>query len=637
MLQESLHQQFGFRHFLKGQEEVVRRVLASESAVAIFPTGAGKSLCYQLPALHLPGITLVVSPLLSLMKDQLDFLVSKNVPAVKLDSTMTREDYVATLQAAKKGDVKILMISVERFKNEQFRLNLSKLNISLLVVDEAHCISEWGHNFRPDYLKIPTYQKEFDIRQVLLLTATATPQVTDDMCRRFDIPKKNVFTTGFFRKNLCLRVVPTIEEEKTKVLIDALSEPPLGPSIVYVIRQRTAERVSEILSDKGFNAAPYHAGMKSEEREAIQNRFMAGRLEIVVATIAFGMGIDKRDIRKVVHYDLPKSIEGYSQEIGRAGRDGNQSVCSVLGNQGSVPVLENFVYGDTPERGGLQHALKMIKSCSEGLLEIRLFELSHDADIRMLPLKTLLVYLEIENIIKPKYVYFENYPFKFIKAEDEIVECFKGERKQFIQTLFAQSKKGRVWTHPDIEAIMSTTGSGRERVLTALDYFNEKGWVELRPKSSVEVFEVLNSDFDVSDTTNWLFDLFTSRESFEVKRIKQMIRFFEESSCLADGLSTYFGETLNHPCGVCSACQAMEPIRLPSVEYRSLAELDFDSICEPLFDNIDPFASKTLITRFLCGINTPNLSKKKAKTVKNFGRLAAYPYRVVLNWVDENK
>jgi len=208
MLQKSLREKFGFQHFLAGQQEIIQRVLASESAVAIFPTGAGKSLCYQLPAIHLAGLTLVVSPLLSLMKDQVDFLVSKTIPAVKLDSGMTREEYQTSLQAARDGKIKILMISVERFKNERFRLQLGRMDISLMVVDEAHCISEWGHNFRPDYLKLPIYQQEFNIPQVLLLTATATPKVTGDMCRKFGIPKENVFITGFFRENLQLRIVP---------------------------------------------------------------------------------------------------------------------------------------------------------------------------------------------------------------------------------------------------------------------------------------------------------------------------------------------------------------------------------------------------------------------------------------------
>ncbi len=633
MLRESLKARFGFQNFLQGQQEVIQRVLAYESAVAIFPTGAGKSLCYQLPALHLPGITLVVSPLLSLMKDQVEFLESKNIPGVKLDSNMTREDYLNTLQAARDGKVKILMISVERFKNERFRLQLGRMNISLMVVDEAHCISEWGHNFRPDYLKIPTYQREFKIPQVLLLTATATPKVTKDMCRKFGIPEKNVFATGFFRKNLHLRVIPAPSETKPETLIDTLSQPPSGPSIVYVIQQKTAESVSKMLCGKGFNAAAYHAGMKSEQRDGIQNKFMHDRLDIVVATIAFGMGIDKCNIRKVVHYDLPKSIESYSQEIGRAGRDRKPAVCSVLGDRSCVPVLENYAYGDTPEKQGLRQVLKKVKSCAGHPLEIRLYELSNETDIRVLPLKTLLVYLEIKGIIKPKYVFFENYPFKLIQSEEGIVGHFSGDRKAFVEAIFANATTARIWTRPDIEAIVSTTGSQRQRVIAALDYFDEKGWIELQPKSSIEVFNVVNPDFDIHETADWLLDLFTSRESLEVQRIREMIALFESPSCLATGLSAYFGENLSQPCGICSACQSRSPISLPGMDAPSMEGLDFDTAVKPLYDKFTTPVSTTLVTRFLCGINTPKLAKARARTMKGFGCLSAHKYAQVNRWV----
>ena len=189
MLKKQLQKHFGFNTFLNGQEAVIGKVLEGQSAAAIFPTGAGKSLCYQLPAMLLPGMTLVVSPLLSLMKDQLDFLQGNDIPAARLDSTLAKSEYNAILESAKNGELKILMIAVERFKNERFRSQLQKMDVSLLVVDEAHCISEWGHNFRPEYLKLPAYQKEFGIKQTLLLTATATTQVRDDMCAKFNIPR----------------------------------------------------------------------------------------------------------------------------------------------------------------------------------------------------------------------------------------------------------------------------------------------------------------------------------------------------------------------------------------------------------------------------------------------------------------
>ncbi|MBE0501970.1 MAG: ATP-dependent DNA helicase RecQ, partial [Desulfuromonadales bacterium] len=371
MLENELQKYFGFSTFRTGQEAVISKIAAQQSAVAIFPTGAGKSLCYQLPAMLLPHMTLVVSPLLALMKDQIDSLVQHRIPAARLDSTLSTDEYDHILAKARNGTLKILMISVERFKNERFRAQLQKMNISLLVVDEAHCISEWGHNFRPDYLKLPVYRKQFGIQQVLLLTATATEQVIADMCVKFEVPGENVTITGFYRPNLFLQVTPTPESQKQVYLHQRIQESPSDPSIVYVTLQKTAERVSDSLRAHGIRSLPYHAGMAAEERERIQNEFLAGEIDCVVATIAFGMGIDKKNIRRVIHYDLPKSIENYSQEIGRSGRDGQPSFCEVLANRDNISVLENFIYGDTPENQAINKLLQIIQHHQDPVWEIK--------------------------------------------------------------------------------------------------------------------------------------------------------------------------------------------------------------------------------------------------------------------------
>jgi len=623
----SLKRYFGFDRFLYGQKDVISNIVAGESAAAIFPTGAGKSLCYQLSAMHLPGITLVVSPLLSLMKDQIEFLKSKQIPAAKLDSGISREEYQATLQDGVQNRIKILMVSVERFKNERFRNQLSRMNVSLLVVDEAHCISEWGHNFRPDYLKIPTYQAEFNIPQVLLLTATATPKVIEDMCKKFRISRRNVIVTGFYRKNLHLKVEGTPEVGKRQALVETLNKEPIGPSIVYVTLQKTAETIAQHLVSKGLEARAYHAGMKTDLREEVQNQFMHGHLNTVVATIAFGMGIDKRNIRKVVHYDLPKSIENYSQEIGRAGRDGLVSICTLLGNRSDVPVLENFVYGDTPEVSGIRTVLEVILKNDANMFELRSYQLSMEADIRLLPLKTLLVYLEMEGILKPRHTYFEDYPFKLLKPEKEIIEFFSGERKNFVDTIFRHTHKKKVWSYPKISEMVDASRSNRARVLAALEYFDEKKWIELKPKSSIEVFEVLNRNFDIDEATKRLANLFRNKETMNVERIHKMISLFESRGCLAMKLSKHFGENISQPCGNCSYCLLRNPSTLPSEPLPVISKSDVEKYLRELRDVSDVSISDDLAVRFLCGITTPKLIQLKAKQLNGFGRLAKYPYK----------
>ncbi len=463
MIPSLLTRHFGFSSLRPGQEAVINRIVAGQSAIAIFPTGSGKSLCYQLPALALPHLTLVISPLIALMHDQLAFLKSKGISAATLDSSQSPEESRQVMQQALAGQIKILMISVERLKNERFRRFIQQVPLSLLVVDEAHCISEWGHNFRPDYLKLPDYRQELQIPQVLLLTATATPAVIGDMQAKFAIEPQGVVVTGFYRPNLDLSVIPMLPEARSEWLCQTLAQSQGAPTIVYVTLQHTAEECAEVLARQGINARAYHAGLDAALRSQIQLDFMSGKVDCIVATIAFGMGIDKADIRQVIHYDLPKSIENYSQEIGRAGRDGKPSRCIVLANQSQLPVLENFVYGDTPDLNAIVQLLGQIRQ-SGPEWEFTLLRLSNDTNIRQLPLKTLLVYLEMAGIITPAYSYYADYRFKFVLEKRDILARFNPERRQFLEQLFACAPLARSWCTMDFDALwQSYQGSGNAR------------------------------------------------------------------------------------------------------------------------------------------------------------------------------
>lgn len=634
-----LQQYFGFSSFRPGQSEVVQAIAEGRSAAAIFPTGSGKSLCYQLSALHLPHLTLVVSPLLALMQDQLAFLAEKGIPAASIDSTQSREDTVKIMNGVRAGQIKILMVSVERLNNERFRHFMSQLPISLLVVDEAHCISEWGHNFRPDYLKLPQYRQTFNINQTLLLTATATPQVIKDMGQKFGINSDDVILTGFYRPNLNLAVQGVKTDDKIDCLSQWLTARSQQAGIVYVTLQQTAEQVAEQLRQRNIPAQAYHAGMDSERRQAIQQQFMAGKLGIIVATIAFGMGIDKSDIRFVAHYDLPKSIENYAQEIGRAGRDGQPSDCLVLANGDNLNTLENFVYGDTPELSAIHYILNdILQSVTQDAhqWEVVLNSLSNQSNIRPLSLKTLLVYLEIFDIIKPVYSYFAEYKYKLLQPQEEVVSRFKGERQAFVKAIFESSDKARTWATVNFDQLNNQYPSERSRAITALGYLDEQGLIELQTKQMTQVYEVLNPHVDSASLARSLDERFRTKEQSEIKRIHQLVEFFTSDQCLSRQLAAYFADhQLQVDCGHCSVCSGQPATLPPTPSLMPLEQHDFDRLSQGIVAKLGDMATAVLISRFLCGLTTPVFTRLKARSLPGFAALEQYRFAEVIAWVKE--
>lgn len=632
-LLQTLQSVFGFDSLRQGQQPVIESVMNGYSAAAIFPTGSGKSLCYQLPATMLPNLTLVISPLLALMKDQLSFLQNKGIAAASIDSSQSREEAQRVMVGVKNGEIKILMISVERLKNERFREFIRQVPISLMVVDEAHCISEWGHNFRPDYLKLPQYQRELNIPQTLLLTATATPAVIEDMKNKFDIASDHITVTGFYRSNLDISVIPCEESEKQTQLNTIVAAAPKLPTIVYVTQQQTAEQVAKSLIHIGVNAHAYHAGMKSEVREQIQQQFMVGQIDCIVATIAFGMGVDKSDIRRVIHFDLPKSIENYAQEIGRAGRDGQRSECILLGNTSGLTVLENFVFGDTPERSSISYVLGQIKE-HQPQWEVVPLRLSRESNIRQLPLKTLLVYLELAKVIEAKFSYFAEYRFKFLQDQQFIVNQFQGERREFVEAIFTCSTKAKVWCQVDLDALWMHYHSERSRVVAALDYFHQNGWVELESKQLTDVYSVLPETQNIEDITQHLYELFQSKERKDIDRIHAMLGLFQSSDCLSHQLASYFADH-NAPahCGHCSVCRGQRAVFPPRIYDQPEPAVASAWIAE--FVQLSPSAiSNEAIARFLCGISTPLISQLKASKLSGYGALANVSFEQVLQLVE---
>ncbi|MCG7638115.1 MULTISPECIES: ATP-dependent DNA helicase RecQ [unclassified Alteromonas] len=654
-----LQQLFGFSAFREGQKEAVDSLLSGHSTLAIFPTGSGKSLCYQFVATQLPHLTLVVSPLLALMKDQLEFLHSKGIAAASIDSTLTPEQNKQVMNDVRSGQCKILMVSVERFKNERFRQFIESVQVSMLVVDEAHCISEWGHNFRPDYLKLPAYQKELNIPLVLLLTATATKKVKEDMAARFAIAPTSIIQTGFYRPNLNLFVRPVLEPNKNQALIDEIQKQQ-GAGIVYVTLQKSAEEVAQFLQQQGFDAKAYHAGLDSNVRQGIQQDFMHNKLQVVVATIAFGMGIDKSDIRFVIHYDLPKSIENYSQEIGRGGRDGKAANCTVLANLDGLVTIENFVYGDTPDESAIQRVIDDIKSQAPDeknsavqndrsihgdsnlfQWETQINSLSGASNIRQLPLKTLLVQLELANVIRPLYAYFAEYKFRFISDKAAILSMFSEERARFLDAVFTHSNMKKVWGVVDFDSIYQHYGAERSRVVAALEYLHEHNHIELASRLITDVYRVNNELLQDGDLANKLAHYFSENERKEVERIAALVSFFEQDTCLSHNLSAYFDDTqAPKACGHCSVCQG----KVAKLSYSSpISKPDSEKVLEAmtalkmhLSGKFEATITPSIYCRFLTGMTMPLFSRLKIRQVKGFGSFEHCRYADVLKQVNAN-
>ncbi|MBI1760621.1 MAG: RecQ family ATP-dependent DNA helicase [Acidobacteria bacterium] len=372
--QTALERYFNFSRFREGQAEVIRALFDGVDTIAVMPTGGGKSLCYQLPALLLPGTTIVISPLIALMKDQVDALTAREIAATFINSSVSVEEQRARVRAMQQGKYKLVYIAPERFRNERFVEALRGVEVSLFAVDEAHCISQWGHDFRPDYRRLKEAVEKMtqagERPQVIALTATATPAVREDIAKQLELKNPASFVAGFDRHNLTLRVIGCKNEHERLNRAAQIAEHATGPGIIYAATRKVVEEVAGKLQARGVKVMAYHAGLGDQTRARIQERFMGDELKAIVATNAFGMGIDKSDLRFVTHYNVPGSIEAYYQEVGRAGRDGLPSVCTLLFNYVDKRVHEFFLEGSHPGRD----IIETVYSCllATGLETVRL-------------------------------------------------------------------------------------------------------------------------------------------------------------------------------------------------------------------------------------------------------------------------
>lgn len=625
---------FGHRDFRQGQEAVICRLLSGKSVLALLPTGGGKSLCYQVPALLLPGTTLVISPLLALMRDQVDKLQKLGIAADRLDSTRTEAERVELLESLAAGRLKLLFLSPERFLQPAMLEILTQLQPPLIAIDEAHCLSEWGHNFRPDYLRLARLRGIFPDTPVLALTATALPEAAREIRRLFRIAEEDEVRTSFHRPNLKLLVAPVPQAKRLAMLTRRLAAAGRLPAVVYVTRQETAESVATGLQRAGLAARAYHAGLPDDQRAEAQEEFLSGTCQVMVATAAFGMGIDLPGIRSVFHFDLPRSLESYLQETGRAGRDGRAAHCEMLASAEERAGLENFTLGDTPTP-------EAVRLCLDSFLRqgpittFSRWRLSRAADIRPAVLDTLITHLELAGVMSPLSSTWLSCRAKLLRRPDQLTAGHPRREQAWLRHLILTREPVRGRFPIDVEEDAAALEADADELREFLQNLETQGDLTLQIRDRRETWSAAPNPPETLSPREWeqrLAAHFTAQETAALGRIQEVISLFENPGCLTKRLLARFGETLPEDCGHCTPCLHPDkpPVPLPVTAFREITNAEAARIHALVQARHPALRHPRQLARFLCGLSSPAAFRDRLYRHGDFGLLNGLPFPEVL-------
>jgi RecQ family ATP-dependent DNA helicase len=590
----ALRKFFGFEGFREGQAEVVESVLEGSDTVVVMPTGGGKSLCFQLPALMREGVTVVVSPLIALMKDQVDALRARGLPATFINSSLDFEEQKERIAGVRRGDFKLLYVAPERFRSNHFVETLQRAEISLFAVDEAHCISAWGHDFRPDYLRLQSFRERIGKPQTVALTATATPYVRADIIEQLKLEDPRAFVSGFDRPNLALGVVHTEKEREKYARIRQLAEDFTGQSgIVYTSTRKSVEQITRKLLDARLSVVGYHAGMTDEERVRAQDDFMSGRAQVIVATNAFGMGIDKPDIRFVVHFHLPGSIEAYYQEIGRAGRDGQRSVCLLLFNYADKRTQDYFIEGSYPPPELIAKVYEALVGTGQKRIELSTREVAARAGVRNeMAVQSALITLEKAGHIERGTGSENRAALRLLMpphlARETVASRRSAQLKQVLFSLLGgYGLSERADAEIDVADFAETLGMELGAARRTLASLAEAGILRYQPARRTR--GVLMLDEQPATRLRIRPEELARRAALEQRKLREMISFCYAERCYRAFILDYFGDSSHTgDCGKCGNCL----LRARSAQ----AEAARDEAAPAGFDEDGAFAAGASVT-----------------------------------------
>ncbi|MGA2797925.1 MAG: ATP-dependent DNA helicase RecQ, partial [Thermoguttaceae bacterium] len=612
-----------FRH---GQKEVISTVLSGQDCLCVMPTGGGKSLCYQLPAIVLDGLTLVVSPLIALMKDQVDQLHALGLPVTFINSTISLAEQNNRLSRMAAGEYRMAYVVPERFRSGKFIDAVRAVGIKLLAVDEAHCISQWGHDFRPDYARLGYFRRVLDNPPTIALTATATDNVRRDIIEQLDLHEPRTFITGFERPNLFYQVLaPQGERQKTEMLLQFLGETP-GPGIIYTSTRKRAEEVAQLLAAKTKRRiAVYHAGMLPDQRRTAQDAFMDGRCEIVVATNAFGMGIDKADVRSVVHYNIPGSLEAYYQEAGRAGRDGLPSRCMMLYSGSDIYIQRFFIDSAYPDREFVAKVYEFLRDRDEDPIELTQQEVK----------ETLGLSLSAEGVgnceqilegagVLERLMSAQNLASVRIDSDlptlvDLLPKQAKVQRKvlRAVERLVGARRQELIPFSPNRLAVGNEID--QPSLLHALHELNRLEAFTYLPPFRGRAIHMIRRDLPF-DKLGIDFAALERRKASELQKLNQMVSFALGQSCRQREILRYFGEKNPARCGHCDNCRNSScDERIPTGKSLEAVRMVLSGVArtEARFA-----CGKNLIAQMLCGSGSEKIKKLDLDQLSTFGLLA---------------
>lgn len=588
--------------FRPTQEEIITTVLLGKDTFALLPTGGGKSICFQIPALLKPGICLVISPLVALMKDQVENLKNKNIKAIALTGGISFEETNNLLDNCVFGDYKFLYLSPERLQQDWVLERIKNLNINLVAIDEAHCISQWGHDFRPAYLKISALKDYFSV-PFIALTATATPRVQNDICTLLQLKNPVVFKNSFSRENLGYHIIKT-EDKFGKLKQIFLKNP--EPSIVYVKNRKSCIEISKVLIDFGFTSTYYHGGLSGKEKDKNMQLWLDEKAKIIVATNAFGMGIDKPNVKTVVHLQIPDNIENYYQEAGRAGRNGEKSYALLLTQDVQSENILQLFAGNLPNKEFLHLVYKNLNNqfqiaYGEGFQEVFYLNLNQFCskfNISVTKTFSCLQFLDRQGIITLQNFISNKASLQFnIESREVIRYCSLNTKEALIIETILRNYTGvfEQVTQINTALLASKSGKTEEQVIAVLNKLHAQELIELKLQSN-DISILYNEPREDSYTINRVVKLLENQNQIKIEQYKQMLHFVtDKTTCKSVLLSKYFGEENPKDCGICSYCTSKDKAKPKSVSESIKSILEKAPLSSNEIENVLTFSTEEII------------------------------------------